>query len=154
MWSNFLLCWLRSRSFLLGNWFAIGSFLNFFLRSHERWYSLWFNFFLLNFFFFNYRIRKMRPVNFSIFNRDTLTTSNQVEIFLNSCNQVNVVNWYIYLSNFGILTIINLFFKGEKSDEPAIDVSRKIIFTGMGIYSFMIDIIPELEVNISFVGFS
>jgi len=64
------------------------------------------------------------------------------------------VNWYIYLSNFGILTIINLFFKGEKSDEPAIDVSRKIIFTGMGIYSFMIDIIPELEVNISFVGFS
>ena len=58
----------------------------------------------------------------------------------------------IHTEVFKFLDLANIVPGGEELDEPAVDDLGRSVFMGIGVFSFEVEIVPELEVGVAFVG--
>ena len=105
-----------------------------------------------NFIIFNNGIGEMRAVDIAILYWYPLASAHQWHHLGLLCYHIHIFYWHVDIWHFCILCPIDLLGNSEKSQKPPVNVGLRFISPLIRVFSLVVDIVPELNVRVSFVS--
>jgi hypothetical protein len=97
-------------------------------------------------------VGKMRAVDMHILNRVSLAAAQQVQRLLLLCCKADESKRNVDLGYFSLASFFKLVRQGEEADEPTVNLGQWLICEFLRVHSFIVDVVPELEVDVPLVG--
>lgn len=94
----------------------------------------------------------MRPIYLSILQTVGLAPSHKIEHGSSASLKIHILNWDTNLLNFQLIS--HIFLSCEKFSQPSINLRSRHVLFGIGVFSLLVKIIPELKVSVSFESFN